>query len=284
MSFFDRQLDYVLFAGGLVFLLISAVSLHLSRRNTGVSGGVLRWGYFSLFALFQGVARWMTMGTIAYTPGPVYEYLSWSVMTLSFICLFESCRSTLGLLGERWRLGRWVYLLLVTVSLVGAFWGISGLEVAVGCVFGLTGPLLAGAALIAAGNRLLPSVKVLKTIGWALVVYGVVVALATGSGPFVSSRLPPDLGRLLPSFSVLTELLQLVVGATVLVGLWRFRYRTIPGGMMGERNMWLQIAMVVVVLVFLVGGWSLVEVVGNRAESEAQSRLLEQANIVALML
>jgi PAS domain S-box-containing protein len=122
MNFFTEQMDYILLLYGLSFIVLSALTFMLSGNS------LLRWKWFSLFALTQGIMRIAEIVTVSHETGQVFKIVDLSLAILSYFFLFEFGRSGLELDKGRKNAGKWVYAILFWLVAVGGFRNIEGIE------------------------------------------------------------------------------------------------------------------------------------------------------------
>ncbi len=115
-------MDYILLLYGLSFIVLSALTFMLS------SNSLLRWKWFSLFALTQGISHITEIIPISHDPGHAFKIIDLSLSILSYFFLFEFGRSGLELDKGRKNAGKWIYAILFWLVAAGGFENIEGIE------------------------------------------------------------------------------------------------------------------------------------------------------------
>lgn len=122
VEFFIEQMDYILLLYGLSFIVLSALTFMLN------SNSLLRWKWFSLFALTQGIIHTAEIVAVSNAPDHIFKMVSLSLSILSYFFLFEFGRSGLEMDKGTKNAGKWVYAILFWLVAVGGFKNIEGIE------------------------------------------------------------------------------------------------------------------------------------------------------------
>lgn len=88
-SDFETQLDFILFAEGLAFILLGALCLGIARGRLGQHQDLALIG---VFGCLYGVFEWMNMVAVIAGDGAAFAIIRVAAMTLSFLCLAEFVR------------------------------------------------------------------------------------------------------------------------------------------------------------------------------------------------
>ncbi|MCX5811352.1 MAG: response regulator [Proteobacteria bacterium] len=133
-QFLKGQMDYIFFFYGLALLILAATCLSLYKRERSD----LPWMFLGLFGLIQGLNEWLELLSISLWDTPGITVLRLFLLILSFIFLIEFGRAgSIALTGKG--PGRWIYLPLLCLVLLGGFSGINGLDTSARYALGLTG-------------------------------------------------------------------------------------------------------------------------------------------------
>ena len=109
------QLDYVYFVYGLVFFMLGAVCLSISRSGTLVA----RWWLLGIFALCNGTAEWLRLLAVVGGATPLSDLLTSALIAAGFLVLLEFARRTHQLI-EKTRISPWLHLLVLAPVLAVA--------------------------------------------------------------------------------------------------------------------------------------------------------------------
>jgi len=180
-SFFEYNLDYILFIYGLTLIILAMVCFSVrepeSRR--------MPWLWLGLFGLAHGAHELVEIFDVIIAETVYYAAAMNGLLALSFTFLLE-----FGLRGEGWVKGNMprlrVYVPLMLLSVLGGYFGWPGLNAAIRYSLGLTGGLLASYALLKASGRGkgLPIHKDLALAGIFMAIYAVSTGLIVPSAPF----------------------------------------------------------------------------------------------------
>jgi hypothetical protein len=140
---FAAEFDYTAFLCGLAFLFMAGAAHVLSRQPDQR----LPWSWLAGFGFGHGLYAWLDMLALSLADSPAFKLAGLALMAASFAALLEFGRRGFQRAGRR-VVQRWIYLPLLAVLALGAFFGgTSGLEAACRYGLGLPGALLAGLAL-----------------------------------------------------------------------------------------------------------------------------------------
>ena len=179
---FQGQMDYVFFFQGLAFLLVVLVCF-LLRSD---SQQRLPWHWFSLFALAQGIAAWLSLVALNFSGLTHLAYIIEVIQIISLLFLTEFGRAGMGRLKDS-DSGLWLISLLFMMTALGGLKGWEGFVLTSHYTFGLIGGLWAATALFLGGRRLsAPDRGGSITAGIFLALF----ALSTGLFPPYSSLFP----------------------------------------------------------------------------------------------
>ena len=177
-DFFIDQMDYILLLYGLSFIVLSALTFMLS------SNSLLRWKWFSLFALTQGTIRIAEIVTVSHNPGQVFKILDLSLAILSYLFLFEFGRSGLEMEKGGKNAGKWVYAILFWLVAAGGFRNIEGIETTSRYFMALPGVLFSAYILSRTRLAKLQGDKAIFTATTAIILLGISLTAVPPKTPF----------------------------------------------------------------------------------------------------
>jgi signal transduction histidine kinase/AmiR/NasT family two-component response regulator len=140
-AFALQQIDYVFFVYGLSFVLLGGICSHLFWNNkTAVA-----WQWLGAFGILHGATQWLDLTAMNLGDDAWCQWLRFTILTLSFICLCEfGRRATVSSDAADWRL---TYALLLTGSATGLVAGFDGLNATVRYLLGSGGGVWTAVAL-----------------------------------------------------------------------------------------------------------------------------------------
>lgn len=133
--FFSAQLDFIFFFYGLAFILLGSVCLAIA--SGGRQGPP--WLVLGSFAFLHGAGEWLDLLALIVGDTPAFSVSRTALMAVSFMVLLEFARLEAVRLGLK-ALGRWIYVPLLLLVILGAFvGGLNGANAFARYAFGLTG-------------------------------------------------------------------------------------------------------------------------------------------------
>ncbi len=136
-----QQLDYMLFVCGLGFVLVAVAANLMARADNRR----LRWFWFCLFGIGQGVRIWLDMLAISLGDSPLFQTVRAVLQAAAFVCLFEFARGSACSLG-RSAPGPWLDVVFLLLGCAGLWRGLSGFCATLHGALGA--PAAAGAAWV----------------------------------------------------------------------------------------------------------------------------------------
>jgi hypothetical protein len=262
---FREQMNFVFFFRGLAFFLVLAVTF-IFQRNASQR---LPWGWFRLFAGFQGIASWSLLASVnfgnslyLFIGGEFFQIVSWMFLVgfgrfgIKRVLDRDSDRDS----------GLWLYALLMMLTALGGLKGWWGLGLTSRFALGLGGGLWASAVLFLEGRHSPPGAREgsLAT-GISLVLYSFSVALF-----FPSHSAPPGFfftqDVLMKSTGVPLAFCQALLALGMVVGIYGFLSRheaeEFPGTQYYSRYM---VAMLTTLAIIMVLGSGLTIFLGDWA-------------------
>jgi len=183
-DFMQTQMDYILFFGGLGFILLGVVGWSLSR----VEDRQMPWHWLCLFGFLCGIDKWLNILVLYIHESLALAVLRLIVMVVSFLFLIEFGRAG-SQTSHGKRPGRWVFIPLLTLAGLGAFTGMSGLNVTARYVLGLTGGLWTARALWQVRRNVHAGGRSISIAASCIGLYGLTTAFAAPHAPIISAFL-----------------------------------------------------------------------------------------------
>ena len=179
-TFFQAQMDYILFFYGLAFIGLGVVAYILSKEVNQR----LPWMWLGLFGFAHGANEWLDLVALSWPDVVWFGALRWAIMTASFLCLVEFGR--LSLTQRRGRgPGRGLLVVLALGAGLGALSGWSGLNATTRYFLGLVGGLGAGWALFAEARQADSKCRPwLVASGVGFILYGLATGLIVPQASF----------------------------------------------------------------------------------------------------
>jgi PAS domain S-box-containing protein len=274
-EFFGRNMDYVFFVFGLIFILLAA----LCRGLTYEDSGRLPWRWLGAFGLFHGLTKWLDM--LALSQGDSLALRAGQVIFLlaSVIALVEFGRRSL-LRDGRPIVGVWLAPGLCVLAAMGALAdGLDGFNAGARYALGIPGSIL---AMLALASIVGPEEDIWKRRGLVLSAcciffFGVAEVVVPPARFDPASWLNHDTFFHALGFPI--QLMQACGMAGVMTGFWIYRQRLTSGAAPQHRGIpWLTPLVFVGLLVL---GWYASEQRGASKDAEQHDRLLEQASALA---
>jgi len=272
--FLQGQLDYLLFASGLSFVLLAVTCTNLRRQPAQR----LPWAWLGLFGATQGLNEWLEALAWSTGDGPAFSAIRLGVMALSFLFLLEFGRSGGRRLGGK-DPGVWIYLPLVLAAAIGGAAGLSELNAAVHYAFGLVGGIWAAVTLLRASQtepdtRGVVRIMALLMVGYALAA----AAFAPMASFFPASTINPATFQAITGMPI--QLIRAALALFLAAALWdRYAQRLAEPLRADRRQHGLQFTAAMALT--LVAGWFFTNAVENKTVREEQKNILTQTTLVA---
>jgi diguanylate cyclase (GGDEF)-like protein len=261
--FFERQMDYIFFIYGLAFLIMAAVCITMRREERR-----LPWVYLGLFGVTHGFNEWLDLIAITLGDNPVFTASRIFVMIVSFLFLLEFGRSGL-LMVKRKGPGRWIYLPLLLVALIGGTTGWSGLNAASRYALGLVGGISSVLALLLASRGLDNSERrALVSGGIGMGLYAVATGAVVPPALFFPATLLNQ-AFFLNTFGFPIQLVRGVFAVWIASSIWIYSQVSYGQGIEAEYKelrgrFSLIMALSVILIVAL--GWVMTDFIGNQRD------------------
>jgi PAS domain S-box-containing protein len=178
-DFFKSQLDYILFLYGSAFLLLIPISLFLRGRMAPK----MAWGWLGWFGAIHGVHEWLDLLDLSLDLGPEFDIARLGFLAISFVLLAEFGRASLARMGS-WVAGRWILAIMVGLSALGGFAGVTGLFATTRYVLGFGGGCWAAGAFYLAGRSVPLGSRQLKAAALGMLGYALATGLVPNPAPF----------------------------------------------------------------------------------------------------
>jgi PAS domain S-box-containing protein len=275
-------MDFIFFIYGLAFILLIPTCLKLKR----ISKFRLSWGWLGLFGLLHGANQWLVMLAQSLGSNPAFESLRLVLLALSFALLAEFGRSSLiQRLGKG--PGRWIFVPLLGVSVLGSLAGTAGLLASLRYGLGLVGGMGAAGALYLASEDSNNQSRPLKAAALSMAGYALATGVIVPAAPFFpASILNQD------TFFAITGLpIQLVRGlltAAISFSLWLVVLSAINEGQVIQTKVferYLIFATLAGLTILIICGWLTTNSLGNYSAREEKigqnqlAKLLEETLI-----
>ncbi len=272
----NSQVDFILFVYGLSLLLLAMVCVNL-RRN-GYGG--LPWSWLQLFGFVHGVNEWMRMLAFSLGDPPSFQLSRAVLTTVSFIALLEFGRHALPSDPSSPRVGRWVTILLVGLTLAGLVDGPAGLFDTSRSLLAVPGGLWTAAALWTTSRRVAHGRIGLMATSVAFVLYAAIAWISPPGHLFPAVAFNSE--TFLERTGVPIHLFRMIAIMIASYGLWKF-YRAqdrarLPTSMRIFSDRWLVFALLATIL----ASWGVTNWATSTRERENSAGLLGQAKIAAL--
>jgi PAS domain S-box-containing protein len=271
---FAGRMDYIFFLYGLAFILLAASAWRLDRR----AGNTIPWGWMAIFGLSHGIAEWLKMLGFSLGESRPIGSLHLLLIVTSFFCLFEFGRRGI-FFGKRERLGRWVLILALGVTALGAFAGPQGINAAARYSLGATGGLLAGLSLWKGRQDQYREQRLLRVSAVGLLLYGLAGGIIVPRAPFFpASVLNQEF--FLAATGLPVQVVRAVLAFVIAGALWQRHARLRRANLRiasWRMEQWVAVALALVLL----GGWIGAEWVGRRTDARMRSNLLGVARAAA---
>jgi diguanylate cyclase (GGDEF)-like protein len=274
-SFFNDQLDFILFFYGLAFILLGVTCVGIARGSD--RGGGL-WAILGLFGFVHGASEWLDLTALIVGDAPAFASSRIVIMTVSFLLLTEFARLKAVRLGLK-APGRWVYVPLILLVMLGGAAG--GLSVAgalarygigfVGAV-ATAGVFAVNASSLSGGSR---RFAIFAAAGFAL--YGIAAGVVVPEAAFWPANVV-NYDWFVRVAGVPVQLVRGILACFISFSIWAFWKQQLILEVASERYaehlrrqlIWTLIAMATV----LVLGWVLTDFLGGlyRQSVEAEAR------------
>jgi len=264
MSYFQPEMDYIFFFYGLSFLVLAAVCFFLRKDEREMPA----WSWLGLFGLAHGGNEWLDMLAFTFSDSSAFSAIRTAVMVVSFLCLFEFGRVSLGKTRGKTP-GGWIYAPLLLLASLGGCYGFTGLNASARYALGLTAGLLSCLAVYrGASGKPAHLRRPLLAISAGLGLY----ALATG-GVVPESALAPthwiNYTAFTRFFGFPVQLLRGLLAMFIAISAWTYilNLNTEESSTLKSRRKarvgW---ASIIALILVVAAGWPLIGVVGESAK------------------
>lgn len=264
-TFFEQQLDYIIFFYGTSFFVLAAACYVAWKRGDST----LPWKWLFLFGITHGLNEWLDLFVFSLGGGGVIAYLRIASLTLSFIFLME-----FGIAGTypRHKALRWVPVLLGAIPLLAMNSGASGVLSISRYTIGLTGGLWASAAYWTSSRK--QSSPCLKYAAWIMFFYALQVGLITHAAPFFPASVLNDDTFFRAAHIPIQFIKAITIYAASIIVLYYVRELSLRQQREAPFHFARYLA---ALLILIITGFGFTVFLGNRAEGEARRNLLSRA-------
>jgi diguanylate cyclase (GGDEF)-like protein len=269
MTFFQSQMDYILFFYGLAFLILAAISFTVRERESP-----LFWFLLGLFGLTHGLSEWLDLVAFALGDAPLFSAFRTLLMIVSFVFLFEFGRRSLAAV-EKISVGKWIYIPISFLVFYGSREGWTGVNAMARYGLGLTGGLLSSLAIYLACWK--DNEKVNRTLlagSLALGLYTLSTGIIVPSASFFPARFI-NYSTFSAFFGFPVQLARGIFALCAATALWFFAQQSYSQGLEEQyrrSRKGFSIITALVTIILLAIGWGATELVGRFHET-AISRL-----------
>jgi diguanylate cyclase (GGDEF)-like protein len=129
-TFLSAQLDFIFFFYGQAFILLGVTCFAIARREENRTS----WLALGLFGFVHGAGEWLDLTALVIGDTAIFGVVRAVVMTISFVLLMDFARQEAIRLGLKMP-GRWVYVPLLSLAVIGGALGGSSVGIALARYF-----------------------------------------------------------------------------------------------------------------------------------------------------
>ncbi len=273
-SFFQQQLDFVLFIYGLALILLAAVCLHMRT-----SPRRLPWLWLGLFGLTGGIRQWASLVSIV-NDGASFRLLRLVLLAASYFFLLEFGRRGLKrILGKG--PGPWIYLPLGAAAFSGVFGGgQSGAGATISYTLGIPGGILTALVLLYAARTAKNGGSLERLAALALGAYSVFAGLVVPGASFVPASVLNE-ANFTSRFGVPVQLLLGLLTLLFTASIWSYGQRTRPQLEYIVRRKVSGPVLAIMFVTVLAAGWISTELFGDNHIQMMKSDLTNQTAAIS---
>jgi hypothetical protein len=276
-TFFQGQMDYILFLSGLAFMLLSPVCF-LIRDKTKYP---LSWISLGLFGIISGLYEWQEMIVLSTGDTPAFSIIRLCFLTVAYIFLLEFGRiGTPKHTGKV--LGIWVFIPLLLFATLGIWVGTPGLIATTHYALGMVGGFWATLAFLRTFKNTGSRPLIVASMGMAF--YSLVTGLMVPKAPFFpASALNHE--SFYATINLPIHLVQMVLAILITCAVWNYyrvcsRFNVLKGTIKTFQERWLFL----LILAILIGGLIATNIVGNNTTKTMQSNLISRTTLAVSVL
>lgn len=215
-DFISAQLDYIYFFYGLAFIILAAVCFVLSSR---MREG-LPWTVLGGFSIIHGLNEWLDLMALSVGDNDAFQAVRLLLLIISFLCLVEFGRAGMRAVVGKGP-GRWIFLPLLVVSILGALLGLQGLNVSSRYALGLVGGLWSAWVLCYTRDSFGKRPRSLVFAGLCMAIYAVVAGFIVPKvGFFPASLLNQE--AILVLLGVPIQMFRGLLAMAIAASIWRY--------------------------------------------------------------
>jgi PAS domain S-box-containing protein len=272
------ELDYLLFVYALGLAFLAAMLLGLSDTVSSP----LPWRWLGASAAALAVSSTADLLSLGLPAAAAIDVVQGVALGAGCLLLAEFARRCWAAAGGR-SVGPWVILVLVSASALGLLAGPRGLEVAASYFLGVVGGVWAAVAIwrfASHGSRHKRPLMVAAVCmaGFILVEFGVTLPASFPPASWVNRP------WFLDTFGFPVQLVAMAFAVPFVAALWYY-YRTLLGeehpGLSDRRGLALEVAVAVVMVCLLAGGFYATTLIGRHADATARASLVGRAMLAA---
>ena len=266
-----NQMDFVFFAYGFSFLVLTIIALNQGFLSKNLSV----WKWLAAFGLIHGFSEWSVIVGFCVGESVYLEVFRLLLTATSFLCLYEFGRSHLKHktgLNIPW----WICPSLLPLASLGGLVDVRALDVTCRYFLGIPSALLAGWSLIQ-GTSKQPVLKcqcASKTAGIILAIYGISTGLIVNKTTLpLSAFLNQEI--FLSFTGIHIQWVRTLCISVVALGIWCYCY---ANWTQKSRISWMKDWSIVgFIVILLTGGFWMSNWRGNLSDMEQRNALLAQA-------
>jgi diguanylate cyclase (GGDEF)-like protein len=271
-AFLETQLDFILFACGLGFILLGAVCCSIARAPIGKLASL---GLLGLFGFVHGAGEWLDLSALVVDDSLVFMVVRTAVMAGSYLLLLEFARAEAVRLGARLP-GAWIHIpLALALAAIGARYGVEAANVAARYGLGFVGALGAAVVMAARARSMRqPSRRLVQLTATGFALYAVVAGLIGPAAPFWPATAINQLW-FVEFTGVPIQLVRGVLACTLAVLIWALWGRILIAAVESDRYAsYLRrhfIGTLSALAAIFIGGWMLTNYLGGINEDNVRS-------------
>ena len=278
-AFLQAQMDYIIFAYGLAFVLLAAVCATMRHRKPQE----MPWGWLGLFGLSHGLHEWLEMLVPVVGDNQLAAVARLLILAVSFSCLLEFGRVS-QCFHDRCP-GRWIHLPFLGCALFGATAGVAGLSASIRYALALPGTVWATWALLRTARGKGAASFALRFGAVAMGVYGLFAGVLVPSAPFAPAATVNVEGFLVHT-GIPVQLIRAVLATMISAALWTYSRRrwqqTVESWAVGPVYHGLQILLALTTVLAI--GWIVTDLVGRHGDRDVRDGILNNTRLAAALL
>jgi diguanylate cyclase (GGDEF)-like protein len=283
-TFLNSQLDFIFFFYGQAFILLGVTCFAIARGEENRTS----WLALGLFGFVHGAGEWLDLTALVIGDSAVFGIVRAAVMTISFVLLLDFARQEASRLGLKIP-GRWVYIPLLSLVVVGGALGGTSVGIALARYFiGFVGAAATSLIFAYLAKGLSGSERRLTIFtAVAFAVYAIAAGLVVPTAPIWTATVVNHAW-----FAQLTglpiQLVRGIIACAIAFSVWAIWGQALILDVSSERyTQYLRgqfFATLVAMFTILVAGWMLTEFLGGIYQNNVQEEARGDIDLVASRL